>query len=705
MVAGCRALTLVFGKGGWCCRFSRSLSLSPQALEAQAFFSIGPRCSVIFPDFSVFVNRVAAEPAFNVSEGALRVQELPDDEGVLCECCLWTGNRCSQSTVFRRLTKNNAFVGRGDCATFPPEVQEAILSRRVDFSPDDVAAAAACAAFIGEPSFASVSSRPKSPVFLDIRSGTRALGRVQTQMQTHARNHVLYDPSLCSNCVPAANNTGRNKRGRLQSTRPPSKIASSRDPVGAPESAPSKIARSRDPVSRQESDCQRLRRAPNTMTALPIGSGLPEAGARGPHTEGENIQCCRRTLTEENGKQTMTCARASGSHPVTANVACDARDDVEHNVHVESKRKFGSTVISGSGKRLTAGGVLHVGGARLRAPPRMDEDDSDGARINELATQYGQFMREYKAVHQPRISSAQHASKIGSANMGARQATKGVDKLICRMSSPCFDRCMQRAAGMKYHKLGSGRLTGASIASDQLFCGPPGRKPAAYASPVVGSSGISRNSDDQLRNNIGSFLEKDEPSESSPCALGGVRYPALVRKESDGFSEVYAHDGAVTCLLPSPDGSFLISSGGDGRIRLWNAATGSHCFVHMSLNVPRHNSHAAGFSEGHRRHAPQPPARLGSLPEAAGTKTKTSQWGRQAAMLCSGEYIIHGRGSFLCTYDVFTGAEQHIITAGHTRDIVCVAWNNQNGEAYSGASDGTILIFDSIRGSFVSMGL
>ncbi|KAL8455787.1 hypothetical protein Emag_000361 [Eimeria magna] len=53
----------------------------------------------------------------------------------------------------------------------------------------------------------------------------------------------------------------------------------------------------------------------------------------------------------------------------------------------------------------------------------------------------------------------------------------------------------------------------------------------------------------------------------------------------------------------------------------------------------------------------QPSAGSGESIEVAKTNKIEGKelWGKQAAMSSSGDYLVHGRGRVLCTYDIFTG--------------------------------------------------
>ena len=62
-----------------------------------------------------------------------------------------------------------------------------------------------------------------------------------------------------------------------------------------------------------------------------------------------------------------------------------------------------------------------------------------------------------------------------------------------------------------------------------------------------------------------------------------------------------AHSAAINSLAYTPDGRFLLSSGHDHRLRVWNAKTGEHLFVHFqgirNAQLPR-SVHMAMLQEG-----------------------------------------------------------------------------------------------------------
>ncbi|CDJ49711.1 WD domain, G-beta repeat-containing protein, putative [Eimeria brunetti] len=227
----------------------------------------------------------------------------------------------------------------------------------------------------------------------------------------------------------------------------------------------------------------------------------------------------------------------------------------------------------------------------------------------------------------------------------------------------------------------NGNPTSNAIVVGQLLSRPVGPRKAGFSFPGDACG------------NFGGL--EDRCIDRKSCFHSGGA-PASTLKSEGAWSDISAHEGAVTCLVPTPDGAYLVSSGIDGRIRLWNAFSGSHCFVHMVLNIPRVNSVVPSAQEARRSRMP------GITGGPAKSKAASNRcgliWGVQAAMSRSGEYLIHGRGRVLCTFDIMSGAELQITAPGYTDDIVCVTWNDEKNEAYSGASDGSILIYDAMCG-------
>jgi DNA excision repair protein ERCC-8 len=69
-----------------------------------------------------------------------------------------------------------------------------------------------------------------------------------------------------------------------------------------------------------------------------------------------------------------------------------------------------------------------------------------------------------------------------------------------------------------------------------------------------------------------------------------------------------AHTGAVTAVAPTPDGRFLLTHGGDGRLRLWCAARALHLLVHYpaaaTVNAARLGTRLGVCADGEVVYAP-----------------------------------------------------------------------------------------------------
>lgn len=408
-----------------------------------------------------------------------------------------------------------------------------------------------------------------------------------------------------------------------------------------------------------------------------VRKGLP-ALPGGLAATGKAVQQ-REVLLDDDGNSGLAMASpaAGDRHLVKTKRVSETTGGPSSKKFMTSKRQHGV----GDGDRLCSrsravsvpGATGHPQGAF--APPHGDSDDSDGTRMGKLLNQYGTFVRRRQAAEKSCIPVIRPVGISVARN--PRGAAKGIGKLGCRES--CGE-CSQTS--YEKDRLRCKTSDCIPIASEQLDNNSGAE---LWRPPCI----VSKGSMSEMDNELG-----DAPRYVAPCG-GSTRN--LVNRPST-LSEARAHDAPVTSLVLSPDGSFLISSGGDGRIRLWNAANGRHCFVHMMLNIPRHTSAQALSREARHRRILPPPAGVEGFCAGPGTKTSSFFWGRQAAVSATGKYVMHGRGRTLCTYDVFTGVEEQLVLAGQSGDIICVAWNGERCEAYSGFSDGTVVIYDAMSG-------
>ncbi|PHJ17590.1 wd g-beta repeat-containing protein, partial [Cystoisospora suis] len=78
-----------------------------------------------------------------------------------------------------------------------------------------------------------------------------------------------------------------------------------------------------------------------------------------------------------------------------------------------------------------------------------------------------------------------------------------------------------------------------------------------------------------------------------------LSFPSSSSSSSSFSTPCWAHESGVTDL--ASDGLYVLSSSLDGRLRLWNADTGAHCFVYYDLVKPlSSSSSSSAFSEGGR---------------------------------------------------------------------------------------------------------
>ncbi|KXZ44195.1 hypothetical protein GPECTOR_71g556 [Gonium pectorale] len=122
-------------------------------------------------------------------------------------------------------------------------------------------------------------------------------------------------------------------------------------------------------------------------------------------------------------------------------------------------------------------------------------------------------------------------------------------------------------------------------------------------------------------------------------------------------SALKAHSGAVTCVLPCPDGVHLLSAGTDGRMRLWDAQY-------------RHNK-LVGYE---------------------GTYNRALR-ARQLAVTDDSRVVFYPSGSSVNAYEVLTGHMLVSLQGAHRESINCCAYNPGMHELYTGSNDHTVRIW------------
>jgi hypothetical protein len=141
-----------------------------------------------------------------------------------------------------------------------------------------------------------------------------------------------------------------------------------------------------------------------------------------------------------------------------------------------------------------------------------------------------------------------------------------------------------------------------------------------------------------------------------------------------------AHDGAINSIVPTPDGLFWLTSGGDDRIRCWNASTHKNMLTHYphASNPAKKAIQVAISQDG------------SGTGTGSGGKTK----GRSSTFRGKGGGLLfQPTGTHIQVYDVRRGGMVHKLI-GHMSGVNCCTWNEVGSELYSGDEDGYICVWD-----------
>lgn len=125
---------------------------------------------------------------------------------------------------------------------------------------------------------------------------------------------------------------------------------------------------------------------------------------------------------------------------------------------------------------------------------------------------------------------------------------------------------------------------------------------------------------------------------------------------------IKAHFCAVWSVHWSPDGLQVMSSSGDGTLRVWNADTGA------------------------QRQEMQTPYKL-----------KCVEWSPDATKLVTGSSC-----RWLHIWDAITGRRLHVFE-GHASDVTCVGWSPDSTKVVSGSCDKTVRIWNAITGEALAV--
>ncbi|EIE20903.1 WD40 repeat-like protein [Coccomyxa subellipsoidea C-169] len=121
-----------------------------------------------------------------------------------------------------------------------------------------------------------------------------------------------------------------------------------------------------------------------------------------------------------------------------------------------------------------------------------------------------------------------------------------------------------------------------------------------------------------------------------------------------------AHDGAVTAVVPTPDGMHCLTAGTDSRLRLWDLQHNSNTLVNYPNTFNR------------------------------------AKKGRQIAVSADAHMVFHPSGSVIQKFDIFEG-NLHALLRGHMDTVNACCYNPTNQELYTGSNDCQIIAWAAPR--------
>lgn len=523
---------------------------------------------------------------------------------------------------------------------------------------DVVSQSAADAAFTQEPFFSILNSSSVGSAFSMVTSGTRHNKTPSLQIPNFPKKRTRY---LADATISLG---GEVKRTRLDEQRQQQCTQSSNDTTPL-----------RGPLSGQHPDFF----TPQYQQSLEVmGCGMQVRGTRIPAAALESDICGDEPVSGLSSVGHMACDEAPNTRAGLQKHILRTSDNIGNT---NSKRWLhsASTIPSPKSRLSNSAPRIHVHSESSSFSPQVPilQERADATPIQkQQRNRRGEAWKTRQGVCNPDSESQPYSG--GNCALNTREARHAVGNPAYHTDLLCFERNKHGIFGASGVSCSDGQSVSAASTQGQLLCGfgRPQRSASTFREDTLGLlSGL-----DDRRTDL------EFPFQRDGCTVSRVQCRSV-------RSEVSAHEGAVTGLVPSPDGLYLVSSGSDGLIRLWNAVSGNHCFVHMIMSIPRENPVHTSAQEPGRSRMSHTSAKI----EKRMTTNRTdSIWGVQAAISKNGEYLIHGRGRVLCTFDIMSGAELQITAPGHTDDIVCVTWNEEKNEAYSGALDGSVLIYDAM---------
>lgn len=137
-----------------------------------------------------------------------------------------------------------------------------------------------------------------------------------------------------------------------------------------------------------------------------------------------------------------------------------------------------------------------------------------------------------------------------------------------------------------------------------------------------------------------------------------MRYSSSVPQEQPPSSDQsQAHTAPVTGCGYVPGGLFFMSTGNDGKARLWDVRSRKHLLKHYQKRVSR------------------------------------TRIVRQMSFSEDGRFVFHPSENVVYVFDIVSGRLVNILEGGHYAQVHCCAWNAKREHLYTAGADKNLLVW------------
>ena len=195
------------------------------------------------------------------------------------------------------------------------------------------------------------------------------------------------------------------------------------------------------------------------------------------------------------------------------------------------------------------------------------------------------------------------------------------------------------------------------------------------------------------------MLELAELLQVETTSLSLATVPRALRALA--FPQIYiGHGSGATCCVWSPNGSAVLTGSNDGRLKVWDAASGREL-----LTLTGHSGYVnccAWSPDGARLLSGSYDRTLKLWDAVSGKELLTLKGHSDSVDCCTwspdGARLVSGSSdNCLKLWDATTGRELLVLT-GHSRAVNCCAWSPDSSRLLSGSSDHTLKLWDAASG-------